>query len=200
MEAVNAVFSCTFRNQVMASSSTIWPGVVEPAGYDHQMGRWGLGDSMSDSEQQAAAFRVDRSHFLADEAHFRTRKAQHPKGRPHRGRSRPDREGAQSVGASRRSLLLRRILRFRVVWIFFVRFMMADDAPDGRAQLAMSRHVVGDAADDGSLDAPLGICRGRESQRNRGGTSRDHHPFHVRSPVLTDPEINAMPLKSVLAQ
>jgi hypothetical protein len=50
--------------------------------------------------------------------------------------------------------------------IGLVRFMVTDDATSGSAQLAVSRHVASDAADNGSLDAALGVRAGRVSERN----------------------------------
>jgi hypothetical protein len=58
--------------------------------------------------------------------------------------------------------------------------VMADCAARGGAELAMASHVAGDAADDGALDASLGLRRrdrGKCQQAN-GGENR----LHGRSP------------------
>jgi hypothetical protein len=67
---------------------------------------------------------------------------------------------------------------------------MTDDAAGRSAQLAVSRHMAGHAADYGSLDAALGV-RGRGTERNRGCASRCQNPSHVRSPIVKDPQANA---------
>jgi hypothetical protein len=67
---------------------------------------------------------------------------------------------------------------------------MADDAPGRSTKLAMSRHVAGDTADDGPLDAALGVHGGRESEGNRECESRRQNPSHVRSPIVKDLQAN----------
>ena len=68
--------------------------------------------------------------------------------------------------------------------------MMADDAPGRSTKFAVSRHVAGDTADDGPLDAALGVRSGRESERNRDCESRRQNPSHVRSPIVKDLQAN----------
>jgi hypothetical protein len=54
----------------------------------------------------------------------------------------------------------RLLLGVRVVRILLVRFVMAHDAAGCGAQLAVSRHMAGGAADDGAFDAALGVHNG----------------------------------------
>jgi hypothetical protein len=68
--------------------------------------------------------------------------------------------------------------------------VMADDAPGRSTKFAMSRHVAGDTADDGPLDAAFGVRSGRESERNRGCESRHQNPSHVRAPIVKDRQAN----------
>jgi len=70
----------------------------------------------------------------------------------------------------------RLLLGVRVVRILLVRFVMAHDAAGCGAQLAVSRHMAGGAADDGAFDAALGVRNGDESEGNRGCASRCHNP------------------------
>jgi hypothetical protein len=67
---------------------------------------------------------------------------------------------------------------------------MADDAPGRSTKFAMSRHVTGNTADDGPLDAALGVRSGRESERNCDCESRRQNPSHVRSPIVKDRQAN----------
>ena len=70
------------------------------------------------------------------------------------------------------SLLTGRRLGVRVVGIGLVGFVMADDATGRCAELAVSRHVAGGAADDGALDAAFRLhARGR-SDCDRGREDR----------------------------
>lgn len=63
-------------------------------------------------------------------------------------------------------LLPRRCLGIRVVRVLLlVGFVMPDGASRRRAELAMTRHVAGDAADDGTLDAALRFRRRNRRQR-----------------------------------
>jgi hypothetical protein len=67
-----------------------------------------------------------------------------------------------SISLAMASLLTRRRLGVRVVGIGLVGFVMADDATGRCAELAVSRHVAGGAADDGALDAAFRLdARGR---------------------------------------
>src|SRR5271165_5992243 len=78
------------------------------------------------------------------------------------------------------SLLTGRRLGVRVVGIGLVGFVMANDATGRCAELAMASHVPGNAADDGALDASLGLRRreGGECQQANGG----ENCFHGCSP------------------
>jgi len=67
---------------------------------------------------------------------------------------------------------------------------MADDAPGRSTKFAMSRHVAGDTADDGPLDAALGVHSGRESERNRDCESGRQNPSHLRAPIMKDRQAN----------
>ena len=58
-----------------------------------------------------------------------------------------------SISWAMASLLTRRRLGVRVVGIGLVGFVMAHDATGRCAELAVSRHVAGGAADDGAFDA-----------------------------------------------
>src|ERR1700752_5015964 len=70
------------------------------------------------------------------------------------------------------SLLTRRHLGVRVVRVGLVGFVMANVPPARCAELAMSRHVAGSAADDCALDAAFGLhARGR-SNCDRGREDR----------------------------
>ena len=88
------------------------------------------------------------------------------------------------------SLLIRGSLGVRLVRVGLVRFVMADDAPGRSTKFAVSRHVAGDTADDGPLDAALCVRSGRESERNRDRESRRQNPSHVRSPIVKDLQAN----------
>src|ERR1700742_1648281 len=82
------------------------------------------------------------------------------------------------------SLLTRRRLGIRVAGIGLVGFVMADDATGRCAELAVSRHVPGGAADDCALDTALRLhARGR-SDCDRGRTDHCQHPFHDCSPNI----------------
>jgi len=83
----------------------------------------------------------------------------------------------------KRSLLIRRSLGVCLVSIRLVRFVMTNNAASRSTELAVSRHVSGDATDDSPLNATLGVCCGRHSERNRGCASRCQNPFHERSPI-----------------
>src|ERR1700733_13115843 len=88
------------------------------------------------------------------------------------------------------SLLIRGSLGIRLIRVGLVRFVMADDAPGRCTKFAVSRHVAGDTADDGPLDAALGVRSGRESERNCDCESRRQNPSHVRSPIVKDRKAN----------
>jgi hypothetical protein len=60
---------------------------------------------------------------------------------------------------------------------------MTDGAAGSSAKLAVSGHMASDAANDGSLVAPLGIRSGREAERNCGCASRYENPLHLTSPI-----------------
>jgi hypothetical protein len=74
---------------------------------------------------------------------------------------------------------------------------MTDDAAGRSAQLAVPRHMTGSAADNGTLDAALGLGPGRAGERNRGHAGRCENPFHVPYSVGERCRINAIGTKSV---
>src|SRR5450631_511734 len=93
-----------------------------------------------------------------------------------------------SISLAMASLLTRRRLGVRVVGIGLVGFVMANDATGRCAELAVSRHVAGGAADDGALDAAFRLhARGR-SDCDRGREDRCEHAFHDCSPKLETAE------------
>jgi hypothetical protein len=63
----------------------------------------------------------------------------------------------RDVFAKLDSSLPGRCLGVRVVWIGFVRFMVADHATCRRAYLSVPGHVTGHPADDGSFDTSLRV-------------------------------------------
>jgi hypothetical protein len=75
-------------------------------------------------------------------------------------------------GTANRSFLTRGGLTVRLVRVGLVRFVVADYTTSRSAQLAMSRHMPSDAADNGSLDAAFGIRTGGVSQRDQGRGKR----------------------------
>jgi hypothetical protein len=192
-DAVHWVVRCTRRSHSSTSSATILTGRRAAARYDDQVRGHRLVDGMLDAEEKPTAFGDQGTRFLADEADLRPRNTlKHlPSADGVETRDARGREGSRSEEDGPRSLLTGRGLRVRVV--------MTDDTPGRGAQLAVSCHMAGDAADDGPLDAALGVRSGRQSEGNCGYASRCHNPFHVRSPVVEDPEINAIRTTSVPA-
>ena len=65
----------------------------------------------------------------------------------------------RAAPGARALLLSRWRLGVRVVRVLLVRFMMSDRASRRSSELAMARHVAGDAAGDGPLDASFGFRR-----------------------------------------
>jgi len=88
------------------------------------------------------------------------------------------------------SLLTGRRLGVRVVGIGLVGFVMADDATGRCAELAMASHVPGDAADNGALNATLGLRRreGGECQQANGG----ENCFHGCSPKSRGSNVSSL--------
>jgi hypothetical protein len=74
---------------------------------------------------------------------------------------------------------------------------MANHAAGGSAQLAVPCHMAGDPADNRSLDAALGIRTGHVSKRNRRCASGHQNPSHVLSPIVKNPQANAIRTHSV---
>src|SRR5664279_4736119 len=62
---------------------------------------------------------------------------------------------------------------------------MADDASGNDADLAVPRHVAGDAPDDGAFDASLGLGGGRSQHQAQNGSSKDQR-LHDGPPNKTD--------------
>lgn len=54
-------------------------------------------------------------------------------------------------------LLFGRCLSVRVVWVFLVRLVVANNAASRSTQFAMSGHVASDAADNGALYAAFSV-------------------------------------------
>src|SRR6201987_5689946 len=80
------------------------------------------------------------------------------------------------------SPLTRRRLGVRVVGIGLVGFVMADDATCRCAELAVSRHVAGGAADDGALEAAFRLhARGRSDRTGPTNDAQGIWPFCYRS-------------------
>ena len=80
------------------------------------------------------------------------------------------------------SLLVRRRLSCVLVNVGLVGFVVPDGASCSGAELAMARHVSGDPANDGTLNAPLGVRRAEGHKRNCRGEDCGEDEFHKRSP------------------
>jgi hypothetical protein len=81
-------------------------------------------------------------------------------------------------GRSKRSFPARR-LRFRVVWIGFVRFVVTDQATCRRTQLSMSGHAARHATDNGPFDTSLSVGASDRGHQECCCASRRKQPFHI---------------------
>jgi hypothetical protein len=73
-------------------------------------------------------------------------------------------------------------LRTILLWVWFVGFMMTDDAARGSTDFAVSRHVTSYPTDDCPFDASLGFyCAGTGESEQSGANDQS---FHDVSPGL----------------
>jgi hypothetical protein len=64
--------------------------------------------------------------------------------------------------------------------VSLVRFVATNDTTSGSTDFTVSRDRPGDASNDGTLDASLGVGRRRERKSQNGGANEK--PFHGFSP------------------
>jgi hypothetical protein len=78
------------------------------------------------------------------------------------------------------SILTRRRLGVRLVRVGLVRFMVPTAQPAAAPSLP-SRHVAGDADDDGAFNAAFRLSAGGQGHCDHGCAGRGEHPFRESS-------------------
>src|SRR6185312_2488409 len=81
-------------------------------------------------------------------------------------------------------LLLVRRLGVGVVRLRLVGLVMTDHAACGRSQLAVTRHMAGNAADNSTFDAAFGVGGTERSQRKSRDTGGCKDEFHGETPSV----------------